>query len=288
MTLEQKRLLVEKHRSQFDVDLVCELLDLSRSSFYYDAVEEIDDGVRTAIVSIAEEFPAYGYRMLTHELRRRLFTVNAKRVRRLMHEENLVIQVRRFVTTSEYRRDSRDWPNLLRNKRITKLNQAWSADITYIDLGREFVYLALIIDVHSRGIRGWHLDSDLSSELTHRALDRALRNHDAPKIHHSDHGVQYLASGYIEKLRSHGIAVSCSAKGKPTQNGKCERFIRTLKENEVYLNEYENLADARRQIRKFLERVYMTKRLHSALGYVTPAEFEAECESKSSKKSRSS
>jgi transposase InsO family protein len=259
---------------------------MNRSSFYDDAVEEIDDGVRAAIVSIAEEFPTYGYRMIANELERRQFTVNAKRVRRLMHEEHLVIAVRRFVTTSEYRQDTRDWPNLLKNKRLTKLNEAWSVDITYIELGREFVYLAVIIDVFSRGIRGWYRDRDLSSALTHRALDRALAQHGPPKIHHSDHGVQYLAGGYVEKLQSHGVKISCSAKGKPTQNGKCERFIRTLKESEVYLNEYADLTDARRQIRKFLEDVYMRKRIHSALDYVTPAEFEAACRAKAKKKSR--
>jgi putative transposase len=259
---------------------------MNRSSFYYDAVEEIDDGVRAAIVSIAEQFPTYGYRMITEELKRRTFAVNTKRVRRLMHEENLVIAVRRYVTTSTCTRDRRDWPNLLKNKPITKLNEAWAADITYVELGREFVYLAVIIDLFSRGIRGWHLSSDLSSELTHRALDRALAKHAAPKIHHSDHGVQYLSEGYLEKLAHHGIAVSCSAKGKPTQNGICERFIRTLKESEVRLQDYEDLADARRKIRKFLEDVYMTKRLHSALGYVTPAEFEASCRVKTTRKSR--
>jgi len=258
---------------------------MNRSSFYYDAVEEVDDGVRAALVSIAEQFPTYGYRMITEELRRRTFAVNAKRVRRLMHEENLVIAVRRYVTTSTCARDRRDWPNLLKNKPITKLNEAWAADITYVELGREFVYLAVIIDLFSRGIRGWHLGSDLSSELTHRALDRALAKHGAPKIHHSDHGVQYLSAGYLDKLAHHGIAVSCSAKGKPTQNGICERFIRTLKESEVRLQDYEDLADARRKIRKFLEDVYMTKRLHSALGYVTPAEFEACCRVKTTRKS---
>lgn len=287
MTLEAKRQLVESLRSQFGVGLLCDLLEMNRSSFYYDAVEEFDDGVRGAIVSIAEEFPAYGYRMIHGELKRRLFTVNAKRVRRLMHEENLVIAVRRFVTTSEYRRDTRNWPNLLKNKPLTKLNVAWAADITYIELGREFVYLAVIIDVFSRGIRGWYLDCDLSSELTHRALDRALTKHGPPQIHHSDHGVQYLAGGYVEKLQSHRIKVSCSAKGKPTQNGKCERFIRTLKESEVYLNEYVDLADARRQIRKFLEDVYMRKRIHSALDYVTPAEFEAAYRAKAKRTGKS-
>jgi len=262
-------------------------VEWSRSSFYYDAVEEVDDGVRAAIVSIADEFPTYGYRMIQKEWERRLVTVNTKRVRRLMHEENLIIQVRRFVTTSEYRRDHRDWPNLLKNQAITTLNAAWAADITSIDLGREFVYLAVIIDVFSRGIRGWYRDCDLTSALTHRALDRALSKHGPPQIHPSDHGVQYLASGYIEKLQSRGMAVSCSANGKPTQNGRCERFIRTLKESEVYLNAYEDLADARRQIRRFWEDVYMRKRIHSALEYVTPAEFEAACRTKAKTKSKS-
>lgn len=256
--------------------MLCDLLQLNRSSYYYEAVDEADDGVRAEMVRIAEEFPRYGYRMIHRELRRRQLVVNAKRVRRLMHEENLVIQVRRFVVTSEYRPDHGDWPNLLKNQEITRLNQAWAADITYIDLGREFVYLAVILDICSRAIRGWHLDRDLSSALTHRALDRALAKHGPPQIHHSDHGVQYMAQGYVAKLESHGIAISTSAKGKPMQNGKCERFMRTLKEEEVYLTEYEGLADARRRIRRFLEDVYMRKRMHSALEYRTPAEFEAE------------
>lgn len=267
---------------------LCELLELNPSSFYYQPIKEIDDGVRAELLRVAEEFPRYGYRMIRGELKRRGFTVNTKRVRRLMHEENLVIAVRRFVTTSEYRADHRDWPNLLKTQTITKLNQAWAADITYIDLGREFVYLAVIIDVFSRGIRGWYLDDDLSSELTHRALDRALSKHGAPEVHHSDHGVQYMANGYVEKLESWGIAVSTSAKGKPTQNGKCERFMRTLKQEEVYLSDYMGLSDARRQIRKFLEDVYMRKRIHSSLGYVTPAEFEASCRSKAKAKSKGS
>ncbi|MFO0805185.1 MAG: IS3 family transposase [Gemmataceae bacterium] len=161
---------------------------MERSSFYYTAAPEPDDGVRSAVVKIAAEFPSYGYRMIRGELRRRGFDVNAKRVRRLMREENLVIQVRRLVATSEYCPNHGDWPNLVKSRAIATLNDVWAADITYIDLGREFVYLAVILDLHSRGIRGWWLDRDLSSALTHRALDRALAKHEAPKIHHSDHG----------------------------------------------------------------------------------------------------
>ena len=267
--------------------MLCQLLEVHRSSFYYQAVEQPDDGVRAELLKIAEEYPRYGYRMIHQELRRRHFTVNAKRVRRLMHEENLVIAVRRFVVTSEYSPDHRDWPNLLKTKEITQPNEAWAADITYIELGREFVYLAVIIDVCSRAVRGWYLDRDLSSELTHRALDRALRKHGPPQIHHSDHGVQYMSKDYVAKLERHGIAVSCSAKGKPMQNGKCERFMRTLKQEEVYLTEYESLADARKQLGRFLDEVYMRKRIHSSLGYVTPAEFEEACQARTRTKPKS-
>ena len=137
--------------------MLCDLLQMERSSFYYTAVGEPDDGVRAAVVRIAAEFPSYGYRMIRGELRRRGFDVNAKRVRRLMREENLVIQVRRFVATSEYSPNHGDWPNLVKSRAIASLNDVWAADITYIDLGREFVYLAVIIDLHSRGIRGWSL-----------------------------------------------------------------------------------------------------------------------------------
>ena len=221
--------------------------------------------MRAGIVSIAEEFPTYGYRMITQELKRRAFEVNAKRGRRLMHEENRVIAVRRHGKTSTCPRDQRDRPNLRKNKVITKRHVAWAADIMYIELGREFVYLAVLIDVFSRGVRGWYLGTDWSSELTHRALDQALRKHGPPQIHHSDHGVQYLSEGYLEKFQQHGLAVSCSAKGKPTPKGKCERFLRTLKESEVRLPEYEDLADARRKQRRFLEEVDMRKRIPSAL-----------------------
>ena len=156
---------------------------MTRSSFYYAAIDEADDGVRAAVVKIAAEFPRFGYRMIRGELRRRGFDVNAKRVRRLMREEDLVIPVRRFVATSEYHPNRGDWPNRVKNRTIATLNDVWAADITSIDLGREFVYLAVIIDLHSRAIRGWWLDRDRSSALTHRALDRALAKHGAPKIH---------------------------------------------------------------------------------------------------------
>jgi putative transposase len=228
------------------VTLLCQLLHLEPSSFYYQPVEIVEDGVRAALVRIAVEHPRFGYRMIRATLARQGLVVNAKRVRRLMHEENLVIQVRRWVTTSEYSPNHGDWPNLLKTKAPERLNEVWAADITSIALGHGFVYLAVIIDVFSRGIRGWYLGQDLSSDLTHRALDQALSRHGPPKVHHRDHRVQSMAQGYIQKLESHGIAVSCSAKGKPMQNGIGERFIRTLKDSEMSLTECRDLADARR------------------------------------------
>ena len=248
---------------------------MERSSFSYAAVDEADDGGRAAVVTIAAEFPRFGYRMIRGELRRRGFDVNAKRVRRLMREENPVIQARRFAATSESSPNHGDWPNLVKNRSIATPDDVWAADITHIDSGREFVSLAVILDRPSRGIRGWWLDRDPSSALTHRALDRALAKHGAPKIHPSDPGVQDMAKGDVEKLEQHGIAISTSAKGKPMQNGACERFMWTLKEDAVSLTEYADLAEARRRIRRFPEDVSMRKRIHSALDYRTPEEFEA-------------
>ena len=254
--------------------MLCRLLDLPASSFYYGSKPIPDDPVRDELETIATEFPRYGYRRITAELRRRDFPVNAKRVRRLMHEADLVVQVRRMVETSICRPDLGDWPNLVKTLEIVHPNQAWAADITYIKVKHEFVYLAVLIDLYTRAIRGWYLDRDLSAELTHRALDQALAEHGPPAIHHSDHGVQYLCKSYVAKLRSHHVAISTSAKGKPTQNGICERLMRTLKEEEVSLSEYWDLEEARSRIGYFLDDVYMHKRVHSALGYRTPAEFE--------------
>ena len=277
MTVADKRRLVEKHRRDFGARFLCRLLGLHASAFYYRTRGPTDDGMRDAIESIAAEFPRYGYRRIQAELRRRHRTVNAKRIRRLMQEAHLVVQVRRLIRTSIYRPDRRDWPNLVKSRAIRQPNEAWAADITYIHVRHEYLYLAVLIDLYTRGIRGWYLDRDLSEELTHRALDQALAEHPAPQIHHSDHGVQYMSRRYVEKLQDHKVAISTAAKGKPYQNGICERLIRTLKDEEVSLNEYLDLEDARTRMGLFLDDVYMFKRVHSALDYRTPAEFEADC-----------
>jgi putative transposase len=271
-----KRRVVEKHRRDFGARRLCRLIGLHPSALYYRPQAPSDDGLRDAIETIAAEFPRYGYRRIQAELRRRHRTVNAKRIRRLMHEAHLVVQVRRLIRTSIYRPDLGDWPNLIKTREIQQPNDAWAADITYIHVRNEYLYLAVLIDLYTRGIRGWYLDRDLSEELTHRALDQALAEYPPPQIHHSDHGVQYMSKRYVEKLLDHGVAVSTAAKGKPYQNGICERFIRILKEEEVSLNEYLDLEDARGRIGTFLGDVYMVKRVHSALDYRTPAEFEAD------------
>jgi len=193
---------------------------------------------------------------------------------RLMREDSLLVQVRRFCRTTNSAHDYGRFPNLLRGLRIERLNQVWCADITYVRLRRDFVYLAVLMDIYPRAIRGWELSGNLTEALTAAALERAL-DQQAPEIHHSDQGVQYAATGYVERLLRRGIRVSMAARGQPRQNAFAERLMRTLKEEEVYLHDYADLAEARTRIGRFLDDVYMTKRVHSALGYQTPAEFEA-------------
>lgn len=259
---------------QFDVRLLCSVSALSPSSYYYVARRREETELRAVIEAIALEFPCYGYRRMTKELGRRGWAVNGKQVLRLMREENLLVQVRRLVRTSVYCPGWDDWPNLVRGLEVARPNQVWVADITYIRVRSPFLFLAVLMDLYTRGIRGWHLGKTLKGELTQQALLQALARHGAPEIHHSDHGVQYLAGSYVEWLRSREIAISLSAVGTPTENAYAERLIRTLKEEEVYLSDYEDEVDARERIGYFLEEVYSRRRLHSSLGYVPPSEFE--------------
>jgi transposase InsO family protein len=253
---------------------LCQLLAVAPSSYYYRKEDADDRELRDQIERIALEFPRYGYRRMTAALRRRGAAVNHKRVLRLMREDSLLVQVRRFCRTTNSVHDYGRFPNLIRDLRIERLNQVWCADITYVRLRRDFVYLAVIMDIYPRAIRGWELGGNLTEALTVAALERALARH-TPEIHHSDQGVQYAATGYVERLLRRGVQVSMAAKGQPRQNAFAERLMRTLKEEEVYLHEYADLAEARARIGRFLDDVYMTKRVHSALGYQTPAEFEA-------------
>jgi len=236
-----------------------------------------ETSLRQTIGSIALEMPAYGYRPMTAELQRRGLLVNRKRVLRLMRQDNLLCRRKRsFIITTDSAHSLKVFPNLARDLVLTAVDQLWVADITYIRLRRQFVYLAVMLDAFSRRVIGWELDRHLTSELTVKALQMALakRSVTASLIHHSDRGVQYAAADYVSLLIKHQIRISMSRPGNPYDNAKAERFMRTLKYEEVHLTEYETLVEARASIRRFIEDVYNRKRLHSALGYRPPVEFE--------------
>jgi putative transposase len=226
---------------------------------------------------IAVESPAYGYRRITAELRHRGFAVNRKRVLRMMREDNLLcVRRRAFVATTDSRHNLPVYPNLAGQMEPTAINQLWVADITYIRLRTEFVYLAVVLDAFSRRVIGWALGRTLEAELAVSALRMALleRKPQPGLVHHSDRGLQYASGNYTELLKQHQAQISMSRKGNPYDNAACESFMKTLKHEEVYRNEYRDLQEAHACIGDFLERVYNRHRLHSALGYLPPAEFE--------------
>jgi putative transposase len=264
---------VNQHADEFSRELLCAVLELPRSTLYYRAQPADDLDLRSALEEVALAFPRYGYRRMTAELQRRGWAVNHKRVLRLMREEHLLVQVRRFCRTTFSQHPYGRYPNLIKHLVIERPDQVWCADITYIRLRHEFIYLAVLLDIFTRSVRGWELSRQLSQELPKAALVRALRSA-TPEIHHSDQGVQYAADGYTQLLRTAGVQISMSAQGQPTENAYAERFMRTLKEEEVYLHEYQDFADAGEHVGHFLND-YMHKRVHSALGYLPPAEFEA-------------
>jgi putative transposase len=237
--------------------------------------EELE--LRSQIQTIALEMRAYGYRLITAELHRRGLKVNHKRVLRLLREDNLLcLRQRAFVRTTDSRHNLRVYPNLARNLPLSNINQLWVADITYIRLLREFIYLAVLLDAFSRRCIGWAISRHIDTQLTLAALQMALntRTIRAGLIHHSDQGVQYAAADYVAVLHEHKIEISMSRTGNPYDNAKAERFMRTLKYEEIYMNDYETLAEVRASIEHFIETVYNRKRLHSAIGYRPPVEFE--------------
>jgi transposase InsO family protein len=259
-----------------------ELGRISRSGFYrFDegAKPDRDMDLRDAIQRIALEWPSYGRPRITAELRRRGWTVNAKRVHRLLREDNLLcVRKRKFMVTTDSNHGRKVYPNLARDMVLTGMDQLWRADITYIRLREEFVFLAVILDAFSRRVIGWALDRNMEDGLTLTALRMALsqRSIQPGLVHHSDRGSQYASNDYTDLLKANQIDISMSRKGNPWDNAACESFMKTLKYEEVLRNEYRDLAEARASIREFLEKVYNQKRLHSALGYLPPVEFEAQ------------
>jgi len=268
--------------TELSVAHLCTLADVSRSGYYRSlrpapkpSADDLE--LRDAMQQVALEWPAYGSRRMKKELEKRGWKVNRKRLQRLMREDNLLCVARRkFVLTTDSAHGLTVYPNLPPTMTLTGINQLWIADITYIRLEEEFVYLAVILDAYSRRVIGWSLDDTLAESLTLAALEMALREREVPPglVHHSDRGVQYAAGGYTQLLQHNGITISMSRKGNPWDNAACESFMKTLKHEEVRRTEYRNLADARARIGRFLESIYNDRRLHSSLDYRSPAEFE--------------
>ncbi len=234
--------------------------------------------LRGQIQSIALEMRSYGYRPITKELHRRGVQANHKRVLRLLREDNLLCLRRQaFVHTTDSNHQLTVYPNLARGLVLSNINQLWVSDITYIRLRREFVYLAVILDAYSRRCIGWALSRHIDTELALAALRLALQTRTIQPglMHHSDRGVQYASADYVALLKEHQIKISMSRTGNPYDNAKAERFMRTLKYEEVYMNDYETLPEVLASVQHFIEAVYNRKRLHSAIGYLPPAEFEA-------------
>jgi putative transposase len=277
---------MHKATNQISISRGCSALGVSRSGYnkwirkdqtHYSDPEEMK--LKNEIHAIAIDFPRYGYRRITIELHRRGFEVNQKVVYELMRIDNLLCIKKQFVPkTTDSEHNLPVYPNLARDIVIVGINQLWAADITYIRLVREFIYLAVIIDVFSRKCIGWKLGRDIDAKLALSALDMALVDRKdmgiSDLIHHSDQGVQYASWNYVNRLKEYGINISMSRRGNPYDNAFAESFIKTLKYEEVYLWEYETFDEAHKNIKKFLEVVYNKKRVHSSIGYVTPEEFE--------------
>lgn len=261
--------------NQYPVQTLCDVIELPRSSYYHKSSSTADESLRAALLAEAEAWPTYGYRRLTAQLRRQGWRVNHKRIQRLMQEMGLQGQApQRKVRTTNSQHGFPRYPNLVQALPIVCPHQVWVADITYVRLAHKFVYLAVIMDVFTRRICGWHLSHSLDQTLTLNALQMALQ-HATPEIHHSDQGVQYAATAYVNLLAGAGVAISMAQVGEAWQNGYAERLMRTIKEEEVALSDYQDFHDAYQQIGRFLTDVYNRKRIHSSLGYLTPVEFEA-------------
>jgi transposase InsO family protein len=266
--------MIDHLKTDFPVAVICKTLGLSRSSYYtLPAIKKGDKALLSAIDQILVRWPYYGYRRVMHELQRKGYQVGETRVRRLLRQiEHSCAVGKATISTTNSQHEHPRYPNRIKRLRIDRLNQVWVADITYIRFGKKFIYLAVILDAFSRGIRGWKLGRTMDKRLTTAALKLALATYPAPQIHHSDQGGQYATPEYTTLMPT--TQLSMSAKGRPTENGIVERFIRTFKEEHIDYTDYENFNDAIEQIQYWLEYEYMIERIHSSLDYLTPLEFE--------------
>ena len=275
-------MMLSSLQGKLSVERMCALAQVSRAGFYRwlkskePAAEET--AVRSAIQEIAVQHRrCYGYRRITAQLRQRGMVVNRKRVLRMMQQDNLLaIRTRKFVPTTDSRHSFEVYLNLAKRMELTAPNQPWVADLTYVRVQQEFVYLAVVLDAFSRRVVGWALNRSLRSTVAVDALQQAIdeRNPLPGLVHHSDRGVQYASEDYINLLGKHGVTCSMSRVGNPYDNARCESFLKTLKKEEIYCREYRDMEDLRVHSSAFIEEYYNRQRLHSALGYVSPVAFE--------------
>lgn len=272
--------LIGEAQTALSIRRRCQLLELPRATYYRQLNAQVvaqDLALRHRLQQLALERPAYGYRRITAALHREGWGVNHKRVLRLLRADNLLcLRKRSWLCTTDSRHGLPVYPNLAAQLTLTGLNQLWVADLTYIRLAAEFIYLAVLLDVYSRRCIGWRLGRELRAELPLAALRMALASREVTPglVHHSDQGVQYASGDYTAQLADAGIRISMARRGNPYDNAYAESFIKTLKYEEVYLTEYENLREAEHSIGHFIEEVYNRRRLHSALDYRPPVEYE--------------
>ena len=262
--------------SSYSIRQICKTLGYNRNLLYYQPKRDPSEGeLRSKIETLCLQYRKYGYRRIRELLLRQGYTVSHRRVARLMKAANLSVSIKRVCRTTRSLEAPQPWGNRIENLDICRCDQVWVGDITYVRKPKSrFIYACILMDVFTRMIRGWNLSQHLTQSLTLKPLQEALHQ-SVPEIHHSDQGVQYLSNAYLSTLRRHGIEISLAHRGRPWENGYAERLIRTLKEEEVHLNDYDTITQARvSQIGHFITHVYHLKRPHAALGYLTPMEFQ--------------